>query len=364
MSLTTRCPACSTRFRVVPDQLKISDGWVRCGHCSNVFDATLHLSASLMLSPAAPQPQALPPQVPVPAPVPEPAPPSPPPSPPLPPPPPPPLPEPAAEVVPVSSPAPVDDPVSDFQAALQAFAQQSAAQPLDLDLSSQLPADPPADGLVPGELSSADVTHGTAAAEPETPDAIPRARPDVDAQAPEISDASAIEPGFMRQARRQAFWRSTPVRAVLMVLVLVLSALLAGQWAVQQRSWIAARYPALKPHLVQACDLLGCSVEPLRRIDAIVIDSATLVRRLGQFHSFDIVLQNTADLPLAAPALELSLTDVGDRVIARRVFLPSEWPEAVTELPPRATVPVSFRLSIASGDDLPMAGYRALVFYP
>ena len=150
----------------------------------------------------------------------------------------------------------------------------------------------------------------------------------------------------------------------LLLLTLVLCVLLAGQWALHQRSWVAARYPALKPLLVQACDLLACTVEPLRRIDAIVIDSATLVRRLGQFHSFDIVLQNTADLPLAAPALELSLTDASDRVIARRVFLPQEWPDAVNELPPRATVPVSFRLSIASGDDLPMAGYRALVFYP
>lgn len=39
MSLTTRCPACGTRFHVVPDQLRISDGWVRCGSCREVFDA-------------------------------------------------------------------------------------------------------------------------------------------------------------------------------------------------------------------------------------------------------------------------------------------------------------------------------------
>lgn len=353
MSLTTRCPACSTRFRVVPDQLKISDGWVRCGHCSNVFDATLHLSASLMLSPAAPQPQALPPQVPLPEPEDTPA-----------------AVAPAAPaalaVAPAASASPADDPVSDFHAALQAFAQHSAGQPLDLDLSSQLPStDRPAEGVDLDDLPPAAST--TEAAEAAALDAASPAGADVDADTDADADApeaSASEPGFVRQARRQAFWRSAPVRAALLVLVLALSALLAGQWAVQQRSWIAARYPALKPHLVQACDLLGCSVEPLRRIDAIVIDSATLVRRLGQFHSFDIVLQNTADLPLAAPALELSLTDVGDRVIARRVFLPSEWPEAVTELPPRATVPVSFRLSIASSNDLPMAGYRALVFYP
>jgi predicted Zn finger-like uncharacterized protein len=315
MSLTTRCPACGTRFRVVPDQLKISDGWVRCGHCADVFDATLHLSAWVPPPPAAePEPElASEPEIP---PVPQPDPPS-------------------VETA-------DDNPISDFQAALQAFASQSSSPPqppgLDLDLSSELPPEPA----------------------PVPPVPPPPAEP----ERPAHDDPPTEIPGFVQQARRQAFWRSAPMRSALLLLTLVLCVLLAGQWALHQRSWVAARYPAVKPLLVQACDLLACTVEPLRRIDAIVIDSATLVRRLGQFHSFDIVLQNTADLPLAAPALELSLTDASDRVIARRVFLPQEWPDAVSELPPRATVPVSFRLSIASGDDLPMAGYRALVFYP
>ncbi|MBS0339330.1 MAG: DUF3426 domain-containing protein [Proteobacteria bacterium] len=43
MRLVTRCPACATTFKVVRDQLRISDGWVRCGRCSEVFDATLDL---------------------------------------------------------------------------------------------------------------------------------------------------------------------------------------------------------------------------------------------------------------------------------------------------------------------------------
>ncbi|RYF74696.1 MAG: DUF3426 domain-containing protein [Comamonadaceae bacterium] len=43
MSLITRCPACATTFKVVRDQLRISDGWVRCGRCGEVFDATLDL---------------------------------------------------------------------------------------------------------------------------------------------------------------------------------------------------------------------------------------------------------------------------------------------------------------------------------
>ena len=39
MSLATRCTACGTVFRVVQDQLKVSEGWVRCGRCDQVFNA-------------------------------------------------------------------------------------------------------------------------------------------------------------------------------------------------------------------------------------------------------------------------------------------------------------------------------------
>ena len=37
--MATRCTACGTVFRVVPDQLRVSEGWVRCGRCSEVFNA-------------------------------------------------------------------------------------------------------------------------------------------------------------------------------------------------------------------------------------------------------------------------------------------------------------------------------------
>lgn len=45
MSQITRCPSCSTMFKVVADQLRISDGWVRCGYCKQVFDAAAYLQA-------------------------------------------------------------------------------------------------------------------------------------------------------------------------------------------------------------------------------------------------------------------------------------------------------------------------------
>ncbi|WP_404826354.1 zinc-ribbon domain-containing protein [Diaphorobacter aerolatus] len=51
MSQITRCPACRTSFRVVADQLRISGGWVRCGRCKEVFDASTNLLADVRYAP-------------------------------------------------------------------------------------------------------------------------------------------------------------------------------------------------------------------------------------------------------------------------------------------------------------------------
>ncbi|MBQ0130828.1 MAG: zinc-ribbon and DUF3426 domain-containing protein [Comamonas sp.] len=59
MSLITRCPSCATQFRVVADQLRISEGWVRCGRCQEVFDATQALQEGA--APAAVAPVVTPP---------------------------------------------------------------------------------------------------------------------------------------------------------------------------------------------------------------------------------------------------------------------------------------------------------------
>jgi predicted Zn finger-like uncharacterized protein len=45
MSLVTTCPSCGTVFRIVREQLDASSGWVRCGHCMDVFDAKSQFSA-------------------------------------------------------------------------------------------------------------------------------------------------------------------------------------------------------------------------------------------------------------------------------------------------------------------------------
>jgi predicted Zn finger-like uncharacterized protein len=42
-NLVTRCPECSTAFRVLPAQLSARGGRVRCGKCSTVFDGLANL---------------------------------------------------------------------------------------------------------------------------------------------------------------------------------------------------------------------------------------------------------------------------------------------------------------------------------
>lgn len=376
MSYTTRCPACGTTFRVVPDQLKISDGWVRCGHCADVFDATLYLEAWVPPAPDQVVMQDAPVDAPPPVEVPE-----------------------AGVAAP---PAPVHDEVGDAGPDLEAdaplpeepgaaeFTPSVSSPDVDVDLPLQEPVGPVAEtaedfraelarfaaqaGQVPAAGEGVEAGESGPTPEPgprvelplqafTEPEADPEPLQALYAEREPVP-AEEAEPSFVRQARRQAFWRSPGVRAALVTLGLLLSALLALQWMVHDRDRLAALHPGLAPWLEQVCEPLGCRIAAPRRIESVVIDSSTLVRRLGSFYAFDVVLKNTSDMAIAVPALELSLTDTRDQVIARRVFLPAELPGAPARMPARDSVSLSLRLSINDVGPLGMAGYRALVFYP
>lgn len=435
-------------FKVVPDQLKISDGWVRCGHCADVFDATLYLQT---WEAPAPEPQPVPAAAPAAA-----------------------LESPAGHpsgMAPASVPsetanalpsqesltpaieeaipqatgvwdpsaaviedanelsgqtpqngwlassdiddgdwllappaeewspqreaqdaadwqalqAPVDPPFESPFAPLEAVRALAESGPLDFEGQLEL-ANQPESPAVASRDDSADfqaelkrfaaaAAGASRAVEAEVKTAPPPpapapAPPSVPLPQPErvsLEDDPAVqevEPGFVLQARRQAFWRSPGMRAALLLLAVTLTALLAAQWAVQERDQLAARQPSLVPLLNLLCKPSGCVLQAPRNIEAVVIDSSTLVRRLGNFYSFDLVLKNSASTPVAMPALELSLTDTTDAVIARRVFLAEELPGAPVVLPAQGTQAVSLRLSLAEGGASAMTGYRALVFYP
>lgn len=106
------------------------------------------------------------------------------------------------------------------------------------------------------------------------------------------------EPGFVRQARRKAFWRRPAVRAVLLLGSLAGVAVLAGQVMWSQRDALAVQHPALAPTLQALCSLAGCELQPRRQIGDVVIGSSGFrqLPRTGQYQ-WSLSLENRSDFP-------------------------------------------------------------------
>lgn len=380
MSFVTQCPQCSTHFKLVPDQLRISDGWVRCGQCGEVFDARERMqpwvppaavAVAVPPDPVAQQPASPPAVNPAPA------------------------VEPLAPFVEVPSdgqqqqdddgtlpddPLPVidftadtgpdfsPDPVPtpevmavDLPPPLVPPAQPREAQapspPIALDDQAIEQADSIQALLMPGGFPASDSMPLERASAPNRIRK-PKAKRK-DPLPPDPEDVS-----FVRQAKRQEFWRRPLVRATLWLLTVGLGLALVGQAALQQRDRLVAAYPALKPWAEQACRPIGCEVRPLQQLESVLIDSSAMVRLGDGAFRFEVVLKNTSELMLAVPALELSLTNSRDEAVVRRVVLPAEWSAPPDELPPLSELPLSVRITLVDGPELRMAGYRAVVFYP
>jgi predicted Zn finger-like uncharacterized protein len=328
MSFVTRCPACATHFKVVSDQLKISDGWVRCGQCGEVFDASVQLAT---LPEATPAPAPLLSDPPLPeaqadawaeAPAPEPA---------------------VQEAAPEPEPEP------------QAWPQPEPIPPAEPVVPSEARSDPPPDDA-PDSMYD---LPPAAELVPPTPD---EASDLVASEA--VLSAFPEQVGFVRQAQRRAWWQRPAVRWSLALLSLLLCVGLLLQWVLFERDRIAALRPDLRPALNTLCAPLGCQVEPLRWVQALSIDSTTLARRGNGRYALEVVLRNASVFELAMPALELSLTDVRDQLLLRRVMLPAELTAAPATVPASNTLTLRVEVLIDGPVGEALAGYRTLVFYP
>jgi predicted Zn finger-like uncharacterized protein len=378
MSLITRCPTCETMFRVVPDQLRVSEGWVRCGQCAEIFDATQHMvtspeapapapapAPSVAPQPihetrpqaAAPAPAPVPAQVPPPssqpsfirpaadsqfpatdapgiptARTPEPAPPAP-------------QPDPVADE-PDWADAPLTDPETVFldrdseaEPSTQPLTQAQDTARIDLPLSEPAPAaEPPVKAVVRPSTSP------------------PRPPPAEDV--PPVS--------FLRQAAdAPSFWSRPVMRWTLLLVLLALLVLLVFQIVLKERNRIAALEPATRPVLQALCGMAGCSLSPLRQIESIVIDSSTFSRIRGDDYRLGFALRNTAPIAIAMPAIELSLTDPQDQAVIRRVIQPAEFAAGTLSLAKSSVWTGSLSMSVRpSANTDRIAGYRLLAFYP
>ncbi|MFO8155167.1 MAG: DUF3426 domain-containing protein [Pseudomonadota bacterium] len=108
---------------------------------------------------------------------------------------------------------------------------------------------------------------------------------------------------------------------------LVLIALFPVQFLYFERDMLASEYPELRPHLEQACDVVGCAVAPRRDPDAIEI-SRRDVRAHPEVDDALLIhaqLVNRADFAQPYPTLRLTLSDLRERSMAQRRFDPDEY---------------------------------------
>jgi predicted Zn finger-like uncharacterized protein len=149
--------------------------------------------------------------------------------------------------------------------------------------------------------------------------------------------------------------------------LLTLLALMA-QAAIAFRSPLALEYPQSRPWLLRVCEHLRCSL-PLPRLDEKLHIESSGLEAINPAQPSQILLtaavRNRANLAVAYPALELTLTDDHDLAIARRVFLPREYVASGVDLNRgfEAGSEINARLFLDTAD-LRAAGYRLYLFYP
>ena len=379
MNFITRCPACGTMFKVVPDQLRISDGWVRCGQCAEVFEAPEHLQ---------PDPTTATPPVPVAA---------------------------AADTggadttgrgepeLTGSSEIVEEEPGNGSESAEQA--SQDAAERAPPATPDELPEAVSAAQVDAREdeeswsfpssvevslsetqtemgsdrADAADpVTEGVQSASPETSPDLPLdesapapvsdflGKPSVEpAQgAGPVSEPTMPEVSFVRAARRSTLWQRPQVRRLLGVACTLLLVSLGLQVLVQERDRIAAFQPRSLGLLQALCVPLRCEVKPLRQIESIVVDSSSFRKVHDNVYELNLGIKNGASTALAMPSIELALTDSQDQPVLRRVLSPAQL-GATAVLAAGADWSGSLPVGVADSTIAArIEGYRVLAFYP
>lgn len=300
-------------FKVVTDQLKVSQGWVRCGHCTEVFDASLYLQPEQ--SPLADASN-------------------------------------AAYVNKVDT-----KPEADIQREEWLITKpRLAMQPLHADPD----VDPMGTKKVLIEVSGADLSRSDVVCEPLEP-------------------LHGEDVSFVRDARRQAFWRRPVVRIALGFFSLLLITFLVLQFLLHQRDSLASLEPRLKPLLEMLCEPMQCEIAPLRHIESVVVDSSTFNKINGDSYQLSFSLKNTGAIPVAMPSLEVTLTDTQEQALIRRVVTPtqfgvkdegsllsagSDFSGLIVMQVLGSDVQGSVGLSPPVTGPLRVVGYRVLAFYP
>lgn len=342
MALATRCPTCSTVFRISTAQAAAKGGMVRCGQCRAVFnslDALVRVEDLDVIEEIDVGP-------------------------------------PLAPELPDFPPVSADDAAAttdDVEPAGEAVAD-AAPEPV---VETPAPAPRPmSEWWLPERTASKPAVEGEPTDQPAEPveapaDAVGRIEPDalLSGRRTDLqwnpAPLESTHPTFMRpDAASPIAGRAT--RWVYGLLSLAAVVALLAQATYLWRDELAVRWSPAKTLLAAVCKPFRCRVDYPARAEAITIESAS-VQTSGpnlDVYVLTALLRNRDATDVRYPHLELVLTDLQDRPILRRALRPEDYlPSsrvtsgfaAESELPIR----VMFELS-----GLRFAGYRLDRFYP
>jgi predicted Zn finger-like uncharacterized protein len=237
-------------------------------------------------------------------------------------------------------------------------ASLTPAPEVDLEQTLDLNTDP---APRPVESLAESATEASTAAPPSTTPLVTPLAPTAAAPTTVVTAAEEELPEFVRRADSQARWHRPAVRVALGGLALVLGSVLLGQVAHHWHDLIAARWPATRSLLEQACIQWQCTLTAPRGLDALVVDSTTLSRPpTGEGYVLGVTLHNRAQHAIAAPHIELSLTDLAGAVVVRRVLTPADFRQTDTLA---GQSDASWSLEFTSTNPR-IAGYTLAAFYP
>ncbi|MFZ5503451.1 MAG: zinc-ribbon and DUF3426 domain-containing protein [Pseudomonadota bacterium] len=327
MDGTTRCPHCDTHLKIAQAQMLAFHGMVRCGGCLQPFDARYSFI------PDEPDPQlALP------------------------------IPDDADDVVAAAASGADTDSVGTAVETPPGQPQEMAVSP-DEDTAGQREAAT----AVTGQPASAVVEVReieTPAELPEDSVPPPPVRYSEELIYPDRTLAERVaiihdedSGGMIADAPRVWPW----VIANLLLLLLLLA-----QIAYFFRAHLVDYQPELRPALLSYCGLLECDVPLPRNIKLMSIESSDLEASLDRDNeiTLHVLLRNRATFTQAFPDLELTLNDVQEQAVARRLFVPQDYlpplENVATGLLPNHEIEIKLRLDIA---DLKPNGYRLVLSY-
>lgn len=333
MSLATQCTSCNTVFRVVQDQLKVSEGWVRCGRCDAVFNALEGLFDLGREAPADWDETQRPVEV-----------------------------AEASEILEADAATEHDRDID--EAGTPSALDELFADPVDAHLfgprkraeSAPKPA---------GQIGARDRV--------EFSDA--RFDSDLFAENAEVDNAEVIEstttdvaalesssrPDFLRRAEQRARWRSRPARVALVSASAMALLALLTQFGHHYRDALASQWPRLRPTLTAWCSIAKCTLQAPRHLEDVLVESSALTRAVGlDGFVLSVNLRNRSGVALTLPSVDLSLTDGNGRLVARRALAPHDF-RAVDVLP--AGAEAALQLTFTTGA-VTVAGFNVYIFYP